>query len=115
MEETVLGPSGPASVVFDIGGDIGALVVYLPDDLLGGEVEIFPVGRDVALTHTSVRARHLGGREIVAAVYPALPEGSYHLAGSEEVLVIEGGSVTEATIAHAHTHSVGGEVTAHVH
>ena len=39
------GPSGPATVMADIGGDVGAAVVYTPSRALAGhEIEIRPAG-----------------------------------------------------------------------
>ncbi len=35
--------AGQGSVLLDIGGDVGALVVTMPDELLGVEIEIRPV------------------------------------------------------------------------
>ena len=40
MTEKAMGPSGPGTVVMDLGGDIGALILYAPDDLDGREIEI---------------------------------------------------------------------------
>jgi hypothetical protein len=37
--------AGQGSVVLDIGGDVGALVVTAPADLVGAEIEICPAGR----------------------------------------------------------------------
>ena len=39
--------AGQGSVLLDIGGDIGALVVVAPEWMLGHEVEIAPAGRGV--------------------------------------------------------------------
>jgi hypothetical protein len=38
--------AGTGSVVLDIGGDVGALVVVMPADMDGLEVEIIPTGTD---------------------------------------------------------------------
>ncbi len=38
-------PAGQGAVVLDIGGDVGALVVHVPDQLAGAEIEICPAGR----------------------------------------------------------------------
>jgi len=39
-------------VVLDIGGDIGALIVYLPDSFAGSEIEIGYADSDKPFTHT---------------------------------------------------------------
>ncbi len=49
-EESQLGPSDDGTVVLDIGGDIGALIIYAPESMLRAEIEISPVddeGADV--------------------------------------------------------------------
>jgi hypothetical protein len=78
MTEKVMGPSGPGTVVMDLGGDIGALILYAPHDLDGREIEISrddePGGRR---THSQVRARHMPGVTRYAAVYPGLRAGAY--------------------------------------
>ncbi len=40
MTEPAAGPSGPGTVVLDLGVDVGALILYAPADLDGAEVEI---------------------------------------------------------------------------
>jgi len=89
------------SVVIDIGGTIGALVVVSPPDLHGAEIEICPVGLGpAARTHTIVRAREAPGVGIVyAGVFPSLPEGDYTLlaqgAMPETVVRVVGGAVAQ--------------------
>ena len=50
--EHVHGATGPAAVMADVGGDVGAAVVYTPAALLGRELEIRLVGRPWDGTHT---------------------------------------------------------------
>ena len=72
-------PPNGGAVVFDIGGDVGALVVYLDDELVGTEVPIV-WNRDPAKdVHTGVWRRNLGKDSVVVAVYPELTEGRYRL------------------------------------
>ena len=40
MTEPAAGPSGPGTVVLELGADIGALILYTPADLDGAEIEI---------------------------------------------------------------------------
>ncbi|HET7018225.1 MAG TPA: hypothetical protein VFI65_30185 [Streptosporangiaceae bacterium] len=82
-------------VVLDIGGDVGALILYAPAELSGAEVEISLHGAGPR-THSIVRERRVdqsaGGRHqvgrhaaqsgpgdaaVYAAVYPGLPAGVY--------------------------------------
>ncbi len=100
--EAALGPSGQASVMTDIGGDRGAVVLYVPEELAGLEIEIRPVGLPWDGTHTAVRERHLGASVIWAACFGSLAAGRYEarVKGDQErdlELRVEGGHVTEAT------------------
>ena len=78
MAEHALGPSGPGTVVMELGAGIGALVLYTPAELDGAEIEI---SRDdepgARRTHSQVRARHMGSVTRYAAVYPGLAAGRY--------------------------------------
>lgn len=75
------GPSAPASVVLDIGGTIGALILEADATHLGLEIEISPMRQDddapePARTHSMVRERHTVP-PTYDAVYPDLTEGEY--------------------------------------
>jgi len=91
------------SVVVDIGGTVGAIVVTTPESLDGAEIEICPVGAGVAArTHTIVRAREVpGGAVVYAGVFPSVPQGDYTLLAfaslPEAVLHVDGGAVTQFT------------------
>ena len=61
MAETSPGPSGPGSVVLDIGGDVGALIIITPARMAGEEIHISPLDDPAARTHALVRERRLGG------------------------------------------------------
>jgi hypothetical protein len=95
MTEPRLGPSHNGSVVLDIGGEIGALVLYTPEALLGAEINLAPARSGVATTHSAVRERQLGHGRIFAAVYPALPAGDYTVEPTGQPVLIEGGCITE--------------------
>jgi hypothetical protein len=87
------------SVVVDIGGTIGALVVHTTEALDGAEIEICPVG-SAARSHTIVRPREVpGGPVVYAGVFPSLPAGDYTLLAwgplPDAVVRIAGGGVTE--------------------
>jgi hypothetical protein len=102
MTEPVAGPSGPGTVVLELGADIGALILYTPADLDGAEIEIsrddLPPGAH--RTHSQVRQRHMPGAVIYAAVYPGLREGHYTIWRDEHTpattTTITGGQVTSS-------------------
>ena len=89
--------AGQGSVLLDIGGDIGALVVTAPAAMDGVEIEIRPVGaasdelehrHDHPHDHDHGHAHHphvaVVGRPTVnglsyTAVFPELSEGTYEL------------------------------------
>lgn len=111
--------AGQGSVLLDIGGDVGALVVTMPVDQVGHEVEILadgeePSGPDAdhghdhghghghghgAPRHVAVVRRPVLGGELPALVFPDLVEGTYRLVpkGSTAVVLevtVRGGEVT---------------------
>ena len=77
MAEINPGPSGPGSVVLDIGDDVGALIIITPATMAGEEIHVSPVRDPAGRTHAVVRERRLGPASSYAAVYPALPAGEY--------------------------------------
>ncbi|HEU0212468.1 MAG TPA: hypothetical protein VFR13_00170 [Jiangellaceae bacterium] len=88
------------SLVVDIGGDVGALIVYAPPQLVGQEIEITAVGTSsVHPLHNVVRPRRAGTRVVHAAVFPDLPAGTYHRRGNGvadvRAFTVTGGRVTE--------------------
>ena len=99
MTEEIRGPSGPGTVVLELGADVGALVLYTPAELDGREIEI---SREEAVTdrrtHSMVRPRHMTTGTRYAAVYPDLPAGPYTVWADEQNaagrVVVAGGRVT---------------------
>ncbi len=96
--------AGNGSVLLDIGGDVGALIVTMPEGLEGREVEIRPTTYDgvSALAHVAVVHRPVGTSKVPSLVFPELIEGSYELyeKGTDDVrLVVDvvGGEVADAT------------------
>jgi hypothetical protein len=80
--------AGQGSVLLDIGGEIGALVVTMPVEMEGVEVEIRPVhalphhGHDHGGTHhphVAVVNRPVKGGQLPSLVFPELVEGGYAL------------------------------------
>lgn len=99
--------AGSGSVLLDIGGDVGALVVTMPEGLEGREVEIrpasyvAPAGGPVHHAHVAVVRRPVGTERVPSLVFPELKEGAYELyeKDTDDVrLAVEvgGGRVTEA-------------------
>jgi hypothetical protein len=80
MTESAAGPTGPGTVILDLGADVGALILYTPAGLDGEEIEISRDGTGLqgsGRTHSRVRPRHLPGQTRYAAVYPGLPAAEY--------------------------------------
>ena len=75
----VYGPSHQGSVMVDIGGDVGALIVHTPATLLGAEIELSHVDDADTRTHVAVRERRGPGPVQYAAVFPSLTAGTYTL------------------------------------
>jgi hypothetical protein len=103
--------AGQGSVLLDIGGDVGALVIAMPPTMLGAEVEIAPVGGHEQghdhrhehghphRPHVAVVNRPVTKGTVPSLVFPELVEGSYELFGKGEETVlltaeITGGQVT---------------------
>ena len=111
--------AGQGPVLLDIGGDIGALVVAMPPETEGLEVEIRPAGSTALATHphdehdhhhsldegvshhphVGVVARPGSDGPAYSLVYPEVSEGSYDLVpipGDTVVMTatVEGGVVT---------------------
>ena len=77
MTETQYGATEAGTVVLEIGAETGALVLRVPADLAGREIEISPDREPAQRRHACVRERH-GDRGIGhAAVYDRLPPGTY--------------------------------------
>lgn len=77
MTESSSGPTGPGSVLLDIGGEVGALIIITPARMAGEEIHVSPLPDPARRTHALVRERRLGPASCYAAVYPALPAGDY--------------------------------------
>jgi hypothetical protein len=92
---------GPAeALVLDIGGDIGALILYAAEACLGQEIDLTPAGAPrTHHLHTMIRRRRAVNRDVIAGVYPEVLAGDYALWGldgdSLGVVTITGGQVAE--------------------
>ena len=112
------GPTGPGTVVLDIGGDRGALVVHCDPDAEGREVEIRRVGEPWAGRHVAVRRRVVAGATFAAAVFGPLPGAGYEVRWRDradadgQVVAVRAGSVREVALgrrAATRAGAVGGE------
>lgn len=122
--------AGQGAVVLDIGDDVGALVVTMPADMEGVEVEIRPATSVVHAVpaphshdhahdhghghthedgghhpHVAVVLRPVGATRVPSLVYPELVEGRYELyvkgtTDVELVAEVTGGEVTTAAWPH---------------
>lgn len=115
--------AGQGSVMLDIGGDVGALVVTMPAELEGVEVEIRPVGAGAAHQghdhghahehghddahghghhpHVAVVNRPVADGHVPSLVFPELTEGRYELYEKKTddvrlVVAVVGGEVVTA-------------------
>ena len=98
MTESAAGPSGPGTLILELGADVGALVLFTPAELDGREIEISRDDQVARRTHSQVRPRHMATGTKYAAVYPDLPAGVYTIWADERRpagrVVIAGGRVT---------------------
>lgn len=88
------------SLVLDIGGDIGALVIHTGPELGEREIEISPgTDRDAPRSHNVVHARRGPGTIAYTAVFPSVPAGDYTVwrdaHAPHATVTIHGGQVTE--------------------
>ncbi len=67
------------SVMIEIGGDIGAAVVWTPIDLAGEEIEIRRAGAEWDGTHVAVLERETADGVAHAALFASFPAGAYEL------------------------------------
>lgn len=106
--------AGQGAVLLDIGGDVGAVVVTMPPELVGEEVEVRPAGggrpwaaREGAAhghshhPHVAVVERPVQGAAVPSLVFPELVAGAYELVlkGTDDarlVVQVRGGEVTPA-------------------
>jgi len=89
------------SLILDIGGDIGALVIHAGPELAEQEIEISPADADPAAhrEHNVVHARRDRHRTAYTAVFPSVASGDYTVwqrdGSPHAVVTIRGGEVTE--------------------
>lgn len=98
MSEKVLPPSWDGSVVLDIGGDVGALILRTSEAFQGREIDLVPDDETTPHVHSAVRERRSLEGSSFAAVYPQLKEGRYTIEGTAHRLTIVGGRVTDVAL-----------------
>ena len=94
------GPTGSGTVMLDLGGDTGALIIYTGREQHGREIEISPAdGAAGPRTHAAVRERIVRDGVFHSAVYPDLAAGVYTVwwdAGTPAgAISVTGGEVAE--------------------
>jgi hypothetical protein len=100
------GTSEVGSVVLDIGGDLGAAIIFTPATLVGLEIEIRRVGTPWDGTHVAVRTRSVPGGEVYAALFPGLQHGRYevrvrgHDNGPVATVEVDAARVSETRLEH---------------
>jgi hypothetical protein len=82
--ETPPVPCGTGDVVLELGGSIGAAVIYTGPDLEGDELEIRPAGAPWIGTHVAVRERRLESGPRWAALFMPLHAGNYQVRVKDE-------------------------------
>jgi len=85
--------AGQGSVLLDIGGDVGALVVTMPTEMVGVEIELDrAVGHAHGghRPHVAVVNRPVGDGHVPSLVFPELLAGRYGLClkGSSDVVLV---------------------------
>ena len=111
MIEAALPPSSDGSVILDIGGVIGALVLHTSSMMEGYEIELVLQDSTRLRTHSAVRERHQVSGVSYAAVYPRLIAGTYLIEGSTQRALVVGGKVTEVFLQDGHSVLLGSSVT----
>jgi hypothetical protein len=99
--------AGQGPVLLDVGGQVGALLVRMPESLVGVEIEIRPHlpaldAGPAPHSHVEVMFRPTPGGSVSCAVFPELAEGEYELyerpSGPVRLRVrITGGQVAQAS------------------
>jgi hypothetical protein len=85
--------------ILDIGGDVGALILYTDAGYAEREIEVSLEGDDEHRTHTAIHERRSGAGVVYAGIYPELHAGRYRIwadrPGLTDHVTIVGGEVAE--------------------
>jgi hypothetical protein len=89
----------PEAVVLDLGGDVGALILYADPSMLGVEVEISACEEDDRRSHKEVLEREINGEPAYSAVFDNVRAGRHtlwlHDVARERGVIVTGGAVAE--------------------
>jgi hypothetical protein len=90
--------------VLDIGGEVGALIIYCRPELRGKQINLSPRQSAWQTIHTNVLERRVNGSPVFAALFLALTADTYVILGRNaspigEVTIV-GGQVTEMNWRH---------------
>jgi hypothetical protein len=88
------------SVMVDVGAGFGALVLRMPPEFQGEEIEVSPISAPDRRQHVYVLPRMLPRGTAFAAVYPRLPAGD-HLIWSLEGDPVMTVNIQEGSVAQA--------------
>ncbi|WP_433531564.1 phospholipase [Micromonospora sp. CA-263727] len=96
------GPTATATVMLNLGGDTGALIIHTGRQLLGREIEVSRADREgEPRTHAAVRERQVRDGTFHSAVLPDLPAGVYTVWWDDDTpagtVAVAGGAVAEFT------------------
>jgi hypothetical protein len=101
MPEESRGPVD-GHAVLDVGGDVGALVLYTDARFAEAEIEISPENDEGARVHTAIHersARDHEGRQVYAGIFPDLRAGPYRIwapePGLRDRVTVIGGEIAE--------------------
>ena len=88
--------------VLDIGGDIGALAVSMPDSAAGTELHLRSADIPPLHVHTGVWRRGSEYDAVTTAVFAELPEGTYWILDDDETAIrevnVRGGELATADL-----------------
>ncbi len=102
MAETYVERVHTEHAVLDIGQDIGALIIYTRQELLGREIEVSSKGNNAHTVHTQVLERKVNGRTVFAALFLALHAGDYTIwSNPTGDVTIFGGEVAQVDWSHS--------------
>jgi hypothetical protein len=112
FEDTGPRSGPPDALVLDIGGDIGALVIYADETCLGSEIDLTPAGAPRSHhVHTMIRRRRATNRDIIAGLWPELREGTYTVWGLDDSGPIGQVTIVGAQVSEFHGGNCRGEET----
>ncbi|MFJ6195275.1 phospholipase [Micromonospora sp. NPDC092111] len=94
------GPTGSGTVMLDVGGETGALIIHTGREQHGREIEISRADQGGTVrTHSAVRERIVRDGVFHSAVYPDLTAGLYTVWWDEETpagaISVTGGAIAE--------------------